>query len=140
MSLIYLLDTNTISEPLKPAPHPQVMARLERCYSQIALPALAVYELINGAYQLPESKKRLKILRYVENILAELPVLSYTQTAALWHGQETARLTRIGKSPSTIDAQIASVAKVNHLILVTRNTSDFENFADITLENWFIND
>lgn len=64
-------------------------------------------------------------------------MLLYTKEAAYWHGMETARLQSIGKSPAFIDAQIAAVAKANNLILVTRNTEDFKNFADLKLENWF---
>ena len=63
--------------------------------------------------------------------------MSYTKEAATWHGKETARLQNIGKSPPFLDAQIASVAKTNDLILVTRNIIDFQNFTELKLENWF---
>lgn len=137
MSLIYLLDTNTISEPLKALPLQQVVEKIHYHEAEIALAAFVIYELIKGAYQLPDSKKRLKILDYIETVLIKFPILPYTQEAANWHGQETARLQAIGKSPPFIDAQIAAVAKVNGLILVTRNTADFKNFSDLQLDNWF---
>ncbi|OQX23219.1 MAG: VapC toxin family PIN domain ribonuclease, partial [Desulfobacteraceae bacterium IS3] len=41
-----------------------------------------------------------------------------------------------GQTPSFADGQIAAIAKVNDLILVTRNTSDFKIFADLKIENW----
>ncbi|MFI3189953.1 twitching motility protein PilT [Crenothrix sp. D3] len=138
MNLIYLLDTNTISEPLKEIPNQQVIEKIERYDAQIAIAAFVVYELIKGVYQLPDSKKRLKIFDYIESVLIKFPVLPYTQEAANWHGQEAARLQTIGKSPPFIDAQIAAVAKTNNLILVTRNTTDFKNFSDLQLDNWFI--
>lgn len=138
MTLIYLLDTNTISEPIRPSPNKQVVERIEQYYAQIALPVFVVYELIRGAYQLPESKKRLRVLRYIENAIYCVPILPYTQISAEWHGREAARLQGIGKSPPFIDAQIAAVAKTNNLTLVTRNTADFKNFADLQLDNWFI--
>lgn len=138
MSLVYLLDTNTISEPIKPSPNKQVIELIEQYYAQSALPVFVVYELIRGAYQLPESKKRLRVLRYIENAILQLPILPYTQVSAEWHGEEAARLQGIGKSPPFIDAQIAAVAKINNLTLVTRNTEDFKNFADLQLVNWFI--
>lgn len=138
MSLLYLLDTNTISEPLKPSPNRQVVERIKLYHARIALPVFVVYELIRGAYQLPESQKRLRVLRYIENTIHKLPILSYTQASAQWHGREAARLQSIGKSPPFIDAQIAAVANTNNLILVTRNTADFKNFDDVQLDNWFI--
>jgi tRNA(fMet)-specific endonuclease VapC len=138
MNLVYVLDTNTISEPIKPSPNAQIIEQLERYQAQIALPVFVVYELIRGAYQLPESKKQVRILRYVEKTISQLPVLPYTQEAANWHGIEAARLQSIGKSPPFIDAQIAAIARTNNLILVTRNTEDFKHFADLELKNWFI--
>lgn len=138
MSLIYLLDTNTISEPLKEIPNQQVIETIERYDAQIAIASFVVYELVKGVYQLPDSKKRLKIFDYIESVLVKFPVLPYTQEAANWHGKEAARLQSIGKSPPFIDAQIAAVAKTNNLTLVTRNTVDFKNFADLQLDNWFI--
>jgi tRNA(fMet)-specific endonuclease VapC len=136
--LTYLLDTNTISEPTKPSPNQKVIEKLDTFQAQVALPVFAIYEMIQGAYQLPESRKRSRILHYIEDTIAGLPVLLYTKEAAYWHGKETARLQSIGKSPSFIDAQIASVAVAHDLILVTRNTEDFKYFANLQLENWFI--
>jgi tRNA(fMet)-specific endonuclease VapC len=46
-------------------------------------------------------------------------------------------LTSIGKTPSFPDGQIAAVAKVNDLILVTNNLSDYGDFLALQLENWF---
>jgi tRNA(fMet)-specific endonuclease VapC len=74
---------------------------------------------------------------YNQFVLSKFSTLSYTKEAADWHGKEAARLQSIGKSPPFIDGQIAAVAKVNNLILVTRNTDDFKHFSDIKLENWF---
>jgi tRNA(fMet)-specific endonuclease VapC len=93
--------------------------------------------MIRGAYLLPESQKRSRILHYIEDNVFELPILLYEKESAIWYGKESARLQSIGKSSSFIDGQIAAVAKVNDLILVTRNTDDFKNFADVKLENWF---
>jgi tRNA(fMet)-specific endonuclease VapC len=40
--------------------------------------------------------------------------------------------------PAFVDGQIAAIAKVNGLVLVTRNTSDFEKFSGLKLENWHV--
>jgi tRNA(fMet)-specific endonuclease VapC len=136
LSLIYLLDTNTISEPLKDFPNQKVVEKIAFFHDKIAISSFVVYEIVKGLYLLPESKKRLKILDYTESVLSKFPVLSYTEDAALWHGKE-ARLQSIGKSPPIIDSQMAAVAKVNNMIVVTRNTDDFKNLADVKLENWF---
>jgi tRNA(fMet)-specific endonuclease VapC len=43
----------------------------------------------------------------------------------------------LGKPPSLSDGQIAAIAKANGLILVTRNISDYKEFLDLRIENWF---
>jgi tRNA(fMet)-specific endonuclease VapC len=137
MSLIYLLDTNTISEPLKAEPNQQVMENIARYHSQIAIAAVVFYELVRGVELLPDSKKRLKTTDYIDSVVVKFPILSYTQDAAKWHGETAARLQLQGKTPPFVDTQIAAVAKTNNLILVTRNVDDFENFTDLKIENWF---
>ncbi len=137
MRLIYLLDTNIISEPLKPLPDNQIIDKIDYYSSKIAIPVFVIYELIKGVYQMPESKKRSKILHYVQDVVYKLPVLPYTKAAAIWQGKETAHLQHIGKSPSFSDMQIASIAKINDLVLVTRNIIDFQYVTGLKLENWF---
>jgi tRNA(fMet)-specific endonuclease VapC len=46
-------------------------------------------------------------------------------------------LVKLGKTPSFADSQIAAIAKVNQLILVTNNVSDYANFNELPIENWF---
>jgi len=138
MSLVYLLDTNTISEPIKPQPNEKVVSLIDDYYDQIVLSSFVIYELVKGAHQLPDSKRRQRIFDYIDDVLSQLPILSYTQEAAIWQGKEAARLKAIGKTPPFLDAQIAAVAKVNNLVLVTRNIKDFQHFTDLKLENWFV--
>ncbi|MFB2894307.1 hypothetical protein ACE1CI_15460 [Aerosakkonemataceae cyanobacterium BLCC-F50] len=58
--------------------------------------------------------------------------------AAKWHAEQRAHLVTIGKTPSFADGQIAAIAKVNNLILVTNNVSDYADFLELQVENWFI--
>ena len=66
-----------------------------------------------------------------------LRILPYDRGAAVWHAEERARLVSQGRTSAFMDGQIAAIAIVNHLILVTRNTQDFADFAGLTVENWF---
>jgi tRNA(fMet)-specific endonuclease VapC len=87
---------------------------------------------------MPVSKRREQIEEYLNTaILAVLPILPYDERAAAWHGKERARLEALGRSPAFADGQIAAVAAVNNLILVTRNADDFRNFEGLRVENWF---
>lgn len=84
-----------------------------------ATATIVIQEMVFGYQCLPVSKKHLEIKRYVKNIINSTKILSYTLEAAIWHGKERARLRQLGKIVAFADGQIAAIAKVNNLILVT---------------------
>lgn len=65
-----------------------------------------------------------------------LPLLPYDAAAAAWHAAERARLEKRGRLPSFADGQIAAIAAVHGLVLVTRNGKDFRAFRDVEVERW----
>lgn len=65
-----------------------------------------------------------------------MPILDYDRRAAEWHASERARLMAAGRTPPFIDGQIAAVARVNDLTLVTRNQRDFRWFEGLRMERW----
>ncbi len=141
MSWRFLLDTNIISEPLRPIPNTNVMEKLRQYEDEIVTTSIVYHELLFGCYRLPESKKRQTIERYIKVVIKpNIPLIAYDANAAKWHATERARLIKIGKTPSFADSQIAAIAKVNGLILVTNNVSDFDNFTELEIENWFLNE
>jgi tRNA(fMet)-specific endonuclease VapC len=81
--------------------------------------------------------KREAIEDHLTMVLAvEVPILSYNVQAASWHAGERARLAAIGKKPPFVDGQIAAVAAVSDLALVTANVSDFAHFEGVRVESW----
>lgn len=137
MTLRYLLDTNVISEPLRPQPDVRTMARLRQHGREITIAAIVWHELWYGCERLPPSARRSAIEGYLTQVLAPtVPVLPYHEAAALWHGRERARLAAAGRTPPFADGQIAAIAHTHQLILVTFNTADYVDFSGITLEDW----
>jgi len=133
----YLLDTNVVSEAIKTRPNGNVMKKLEKCQNEMATAVIVWHELQFGYQRLPASRKRSLIKAYLEEVVApSLPILPYDRAAAEWHADQRARLTAAGKTPSFVDGQIAAIAKVNGLTLVTRNTTDFKIFSGLKVENW----
>ncbi len=65
-----------------------------------------------------------------------LPVLAYDDAAATWHADERARLERAGKPRPFADGQVAAIAAVNDLVLVTRNVKDFKPFRGVEIVDW----
>lgn len=137
MTLRYLLDTNVLSEPLRPQPNPAVMEKLRLHQQEIATATIVWHELLFGCQRLGESKKRHTIETYLQKVVQpHIPILSYDQAAATWHAQERTRLASLGKTPAFADSQIAAISYSNDLIIVTNNISDYRDFLDLKLENW----
>jgi tRNA(fMet)-specific endonuclease VapC len=135
----YLLDTNVLSESLKTSPQKSVLKLTERHQHEIVTAAPVWHELYYGCQRLPVSRKREILETYLNDVLRpNMIILPYDERAAQWHAKERARLTSLGQTPSFVDGQIATIAKVNGLVLVTRNTSDFKNFSGLQLENWHV--
>ena len=133
----YLLDTNVVSEPLRPKPNAAVLQRLRNYEREIAIPAPVWHELRFGCSRLPHSRRREVVERYIEDVvLASFPVLEYGREAADLHAIERARLTASGRTPPFVDGQIAAIAIVNRLTLVTLNTKDFRDFTDLRIASW----
>lgn len=135
--LRYLLDTNILSEPLKVDPDRKVMAMLERHQEEIATAAPVWHELVFGCLRLPVSRKRGMIETYLQDVISgNMDILPYDERAAEWHAQQRARLYVQGKAPSFVDGQIAAIARVNHMTLVTRNLRDFKSFEEVKVLSW----
>jgi tRNA(fMet)-specific endonuclease VapC len=135
----FLLDTNILSEPLRPRPNPAVIKMLQQESGAIATATVVFHELLFGCYRLPvASNKRLIIEAYLlREVKQKIPILPYDMAAAEWFAIERARLTAIGKTPGYADGQIAAIARVNNLTLVTNNVVDYAGFENLKIENWF---
>ena len=137
MTPAFLLDTNVVSDPLRPEPNPLIMRRLREHEGEAAIPALVWHELRFGCARLARSARKLAIERYLEDVvLRSFPILDYDQRAADWHVGERARLVAVGKTPPFIDGQIAAIAFVNDLTLISSNQGDFAGFEGLRVRSW----
>jgi tRNA(fMet)-specific endonuclease VapC len=136
--LSYLLDSNILSEPSRPHPNRHVQSHLLAHRHVVCTAALVLHEMCYGLARMPDGRRKQALTRYLEQAVQQrLTILPYDSEAALWHAEERARLAAQGRTPPFIDGQIAAIAMVNHLTLVTRNTDDFADFVGLTVENWF---
>lgn len=136
--LIYLLDSNILSEPTKAQANPHVLAKWEQYGSQVCTASVVIHELRYGVARLPEGKRKAALAAYLNGLLRHpLAVLPYDAAAALYHAGERARLAALGCNIAYADSQIAAIAAVNGLVLVSRNLADFRHFSGLRLENWF---
>ncbi|HEX7481569.1 MAG TPA: type II toxin-antitoxin system VapC family toxin [Polyangiales bacterium] len=137
MTIRYLLDTSIVSSPISKTPSPEIVKRLESHGHECAIGAPVWHELTYGCQRLPRGKRREALETYLQDVvLASFPVLAYDEPAAHWHGHERARLEGLGRPAPYVDGQIASIALVNDLVLVTVNVKDFARFRDVEVESW----
>ena len=133
----YLLDANVLSEPMKLRPNIEVIRRMTISRDDICTASLVWGEMLFGFHRMRESGRRRDLEHYLFDTLRPvLTILPFDQRAAEWHAAERARLGGIGLTPPFVDSQIAAVAIVNDLTLVTANTADFANFDGLSVEDW----
>lgn len=136
--IIYLLDSNILSEPARLKPDDTVLNHFANHDGEYATAAIVWHELVYGCELLAASKRKKQLQSYLEMLLLNgLIVLPYDQAAADWYAIERARLQRQGLTCAYADGEIAAIAVTQKLTLVTRNTQYFESFQNLALLNWF---
>jgi tRNA(fMet)-specific endonuclease VapC len=137
LTVAYLLDTSIVSLPIAKTPRPEVLERLDRHQPECAVAAPVWHELTYGVRRLPRGKRRTALDAYIRQVVhASFPILAYDEAAAAWHGRERARLEARGRPAPFVDGQIAAIAHVNGLVLVTANAGDFAGFDGLKVEDW----
>jgi len=133
----YLLDTSIVSSPISKVPNAAIVQHLDTNGHECAIAAPVWHELTYGCHRLPRGKRRAALETYLQDVvLASFSVIAYDESAAHWHGHERARLEGLGKPVPFVDGQIAAIAAVNDLVLVTVNVKDFARFQGVAVENW----
>ena len=140
MKKTYLLDINIVSEFVKDSPDMQVIDFYNAKKDLCAISAITWQEIIRGVTRMLESKKKNSLKKFIEDLEDNIEVISYDKYAAQICGELQAAAEKDGKSVPYYDSQIAATAISNGMVLVTHNTSDFEQFKEKTflrLEDWF---
>jgi predicted nucleic acid-binding protein len=136
----YLLDTNVVSEWVKAAPDPGVVAFTEETDEDAAfLSVVTLAELQFGVERLAEGARRKRLEQWLAGELAERfegRVLGLDRAAAVEWGKLMAQAQRAGRPMSEMDAWIAATAKVHGFTIVTRNHGDFEAAGCATMNPW----
>lgn len=134
----FLLDTNILSEPTRKKPNSKVMQSLAQYDGEYATAAIVWHELHYGCELLADSKRKVILQSYLSMLQDNgLIILPYDGVAAEWFAIQRAKLKAKGKTVSYADGEIAAIAAVYNLTLVTRNTDDFKDYKNLSVENWF---
>lgn len=133
-----VLDTNVLSEPLRPTPAPQVTAWLDRQHlPTLYLTTITVAELRYGIAALPNGRRKRALSERFEDEVLPLfagRVLPFDEPATAAYAQLQAKARTEGRPLPATDALIAAICVANRHALATRNVTDFE-FTNLELIN-----
>ncbi len=133
-----IVDTNVLSEVLRPAPSAEVTSWLRRRESTIHLSVVTVQELTFGVARMPRGARRAELQRSVDDAIRAFHgrVLPITIEVARTAGLLLAERLVNGRPLSLPDAQIAATALVHGYSLATRNVRDFEGLGLDVVNPW----
>ena len=131
-----LLDTNALAEAVRPKPSAAFLRRLKANESSLAITSVTLHEALYGVERLPDGRRKEGLRTYMREVVAKMPALPYDAIAAEWHARERVRLAAAGRTMGYADGQIAAIAVVNALTLVTANLRDFRHVQGLQVENW----
>ncbi len=124
-----LLDTNVVSEPLKPQPDAAVLRWLDaQNIEALYLPTIGLSELMFGVATLPEGRRKRELETQLEQRVLTVfkgRVLPFDAAAASAHAELRARARRLGRGIPIVDGYIAAIALANGMTVASRDTSPF---------------
>ena len=121
-----ILDTNVVSEPMKPNGHRGVQTWLdEQIAETLYLTSISLSELLLGIEVLPDGKRKVGLATALSELLTTLfgaRVLPFDQHAATMYAGLVSRARAAGHAISMADGQIAAIAAVHGFTVATRDT------------------
>lgn len=136
----FLLDTNVVSEWVKPHPNSGVVAWLtEVDEDRVFISVVTLAELGYGIERMAAGSRRSRLEVWLRDELPlrfERRVLPIDSAVADAWGRVVVRSEAVGRAISTMDAFIAATAQTHDLTLVTRNAKDFEPSLNRIVNPW----
>jgi toxin FitB len=136
----YLLDTNAVSEWVRPRPDPGIVRWLDEVdEDRTYLSVITLGELRKGVDRLADGRRRARLDQWLTTELPDrfsgrlLPVDA--AVADKW-GQLLARAENTGRAVAAVDALIAATANVHSLKVVTRNVGHFRDASVEVVSPW----
>lgn len=125
-----ILDTNVVSEFMTSPPASSVLNWLNaQNTTSLYLTTISIAEIGFGLRILPQGKRREMLAERFEQFVAtafEQRILSFDENAARIYGEVMGYRRGIGRPISSLDGQIAAIARSRNFAVATRNIKDFE--------------
>jgi toxin FitB len=135
-----VLDTNVVSEPLKPRPDAAVLRWLDRqAPATLYLTTISLAELLAGVLALPAGKRRAELQSVLKGELVALfadRILTFGERSAASYADVVTAANQAGNPLHFADAAIAAIAAEHNFMLATRNARDFKGTSVKLLDPW----
>lgn len=134
-----VLDTNVVSEAMKPEPAPAVRDWLDAQVAEtLYLSSVTIAELLFGVAALPEGRRKQKLTTALDGLvtLFDDRILPFDTAAARRYGDLAVAARKAGKGFPTPDGYIAAIATVHGFAVATRDASAFKAAGVPIIDPW----
>lgn len=135
-----ILDTNVISEVLKPQAEPRVLAWMgSHNAGTLFTTAITEAEVRYGVARLPDGQRKVALYKVIDDVFAidfKDRILSFDRHCAVKFAQIASHRERLGRPISQFDAQIAAIATTHNFAIATRNITDFDACGIEIINPW----
>jgi len=134
-----LLDTNVVSEGIKPEPHPSVLAWLDvQTAETLFLSSISVAELLFGFGALPDGRRKDMLAARIDCLLDQFVgrILPFDTAAARRYADLAVKARRDGKGFPIPDGTIAAIAAAHGFAVASRDTSAFTAAGLTVIDPW----
>lgn len=137
---MFVLDTNVVSELMRPAPEPVVQAWVAvRRAGDMYFSAVSEAELRYGVAILPKGRRRDALAEAVDGLVREdfaSRILSFDSPVAQAYAEIVAARRAAGRPVYQADCQIAAIAQAHGFAVATRNVRDFAGMGIEVVDPW----
>lgn len=137
-----VLDTNVVSEAMKPEPHPSVRSWLNNQAAEtLYLSSVTLVELLFGIAALPMGKRKEMLSRALEGLMGLFKdrILPFDIDAAQRYATLAVTAKNSGRGFPTPDGYIAAIAASRGFLVVSRDTAPYEAAGVSIINPWEIN-
>lgn len=123
-----IVDTNVVSELMRPSPSPQVRDWVSaQAPGELCTTAITVAEIRYGLERLADGRRKQSLLSAATEVFAAFSayIQPFDADAAIWYATIVTRRDRLGLPIDGFDAQIAAICRTRGVALATRNARDF---------------
>ncbi|MDR0233228.1 MAG: type II toxin-antitoxin system VapC family toxin [Zoogloeaceae bacterium] len=134
-----ILDTNVVSEAMKPAPHPVAQAWLNAQIAEtLYLSSVTLAELLFGIASLSGGKRKDMLTQALDGLMALFKdrVLPFDQDSAKRYAELAITAKNSGRGFPVPDGHIAAIAASRNFIVASRDTAPYEAVGISVIDPW----